>query len=122
MPALETGDGRILSWRIVGSGPPLLALEHLDLLGHSHGGFVAMGWGGTYPDLVGRLILADTAPRFTDVIRSRRLERVAAHQGEPYFEDAVAALQDQQAGNYSSDEELAGLYEREPRLLVARRA
>ena len=82
----------------MGSGPPLLALEHLDLLGHSHGGFVAMVWGGTYPDRVGRLILADTAPRFTDVIRSRRLERVAAHQGEPYFEDAVAALQDQQAG------------------------
>src|SRR4029078_8102834 len=29
-----------------------LGLERLDLLGHSHGGFVAMTWGGTYPDSV----------------------------------------------------------------------
>ena len=172
-------DGRTLSWREVGSGPPLLChpggpgcsslyfgelpelaaertlvmpdprgtgdsdrpaepsaydledyaadieavreqlgLERLDLLGHSHGGFVAMTWGGTYPDRVGRLVLASTAPRFTDVIRGLRLERVVSHQGQPYFEDAIAALQDQQAGKYADDEELAALYERAGRVLV----
>ena len=89
-----------------------LGLDKLDLLGHSHGGFVAMTWAGTSPDSVGRLILDSTAPRFTDEIRSRRMARVASHQGEPYFEDAVAALQDQQAGKYTSDAELAALYER----------
>ncbi len=173
MPSLRTDDGRRLSWREVGSGPPLLlhpggpgcsalhfgelpelaaertlilldprgtgesdrpsdpsayeledyaadieavrealGLERLDLLGHSHGGFVAMVWGGTYPERVGRLILANTTPRFTDAIRAIRMERVASHQGRPYFQEAVGALQEQQAGNYSSDDELIALYQR----------
>jgi len=89
-----------------------LGLERLDVLGHSHGGFVAMTWGGTYPDRVDRLVLAGTAPRFTDVIRGLRRDRVASHRGEPYFDDAIAALQDQQAGKYANDDELLALYER----------
>jgi len=89
-----------------------IGLERLDVLGHSHGGFVAMTWGGAYPDRVGRLVLASTAPRFTNVIRGLRQERVASHHGQPYFEEAIAALQDQQAGSYGSDQELAALYER----------
>jgi pimeloyl-ACP methyl ester carboxylesterase len=89
-----------------------LALDRLDLLGHSHGGFVAMAWAGRNPERVSRLVLASTAPRFTDAIRGLRMARVAEHQGAPYFEDAVAALQEQQAGHYSTDEELAALYER----------
>jgi pimeloyl-ACP methyl ester carboxylesterase len=89
-----------------------LGLDRLDLLGHSHGGFVAITWAGNNPERVGRLVLAGTAPRFTDGIRGRRMERFASHQGQPYFEHAVAALKDQQAGNYASDEELLALYER----------
>jgi pimeloyl-ACP methyl ester carboxylesterase len=89
-----------------------LGLERLDLLGHSHGGFVAMVWGGTYPERVGRLILANTTPRFTDAIRGLRMERVGLHQGQPYFQEAVGALQEQQAGNYATDGELVALYER----------
>ena len=89
-----------------------LGLERLDLLGHSHGGFVAMAWGGTYPDRVGRLILANTTPRFTDAIRQRRMEVGMAHQDQPYFQDALAALMDQQAGKYETDEELWALYAR----------
>jgi proline iminopeptidase len=179
VPSLTTSDGRMLAWREVGSGPPLVlhsggpgfssayfaeqpelaaertlvildprgtggsdrpaepggydleqyaadiealreavGLERLDLLGHSHGGFVAMTWAGTHPDRVGRLVLASTAPRFTDALRARRAERVASHQGRPYFEDAVAALADQQAGNYADDEELAALYARAGRVLA----
>jgi proline iminopeptidase len=89
-----------------------LGLEQLDVLGHSHGGFVAMAWAGAAPDRVGRLVLASTAPRFTDVIRGRRMERVMSHQTEHYFTDAIAALQQQQAGGYGSDEELAALFMR----------
>jgi pimeloyl-ACP methyl ester carboxylesterase len=96
-----------------------LGLDRLDLLGHSHGGFVAMTWAGTYPDRVGRLVLANTAPRFTDAIRERRMERVGEHRGQPYFEDGVAALMEQQAGNYSNDEELADLYVRAGSVLVS---
>jgi pimeloyl-ACP methyl ester carboxylesterase len=179
MPGLSTDDGRTLSWRELGSGPPLLChpggpgfsalyfgelpelaaertlllldprgtggsdrpgdasayaledyaadvealrehvgLERVDLLGHSHGGFVAMVWAGTHPDRVRRLVLADTAPRFADSIRARRRERVASHLGRPYFEDALAALQAQQAGQYADDDELRALYERAAPLLA----
>jgi proline iminopeptidase len=90
-----------------------LGVGRLDLLGHSHGGFVAMAWAGAHADRVGRLVLASTAPRFTDAIRSARMQRVAEHRGQPYFEDAVAALQAHQAGAYATDEELADLYRRE---------
>jgi pimeloyl-ACP methyl ester carboxylesterase len=95
-----------------------LGLDRFDLLGHSHGGFVAIVWAGTHPDRVGRLVLASTATRFTDEIRARRMEPIATHQGRPYFEDSIAALQDQQAGNYASDEELVALYERAGRVLM----
>ena len=87
-------------------------LDNVDLLGHSHGGFVAMAWAGAHPDRVGRLVLASTAPRFTDAIRGARMQRVAQHQGQPYFDDAIAALQAHQAGAYSTDYELADLYRR----------
>jgi proline iminopeptidase len=90
-----------------------VGLERLDLLGHSHGGFVAMAWAGDHPDRVRRLILASTAPRFTDAIRAARMQRVGEHRGQPYFEDAIAALQAHQAGEYETDEELAELYRRE---------
>jgi pimeloyl-ACP methyl ester carboxylesterase len=93
-------------------------LDTLDVLGHSHGGFVAITWAGTHPERVGRLVLAATAPRFTDAIRTRRRERVAAHVGQPYFADAMAALEAQQAGRYGSDTELAALYERAGPVLV----
>ena len=95
-----------------------LGLDTLDVLGHSHGGFVAITWAGTHPERVGRLVLASTAPRFTDAIRTRRRERVAAHAGQPYFADAVAALEDQQAGRYGGDAELMALYERAGPVLV----
>jgi proline iminopeptidase len=90
-----------------------VGLERLDLLGHSHGGFVAMAWAGTHPDRVGRLILANTTPRFTDAIRQARRARVVSHQGQPYFEDAMEAMRAHQEGRYESDEELSELYRRE---------
>jgi pimeloyl-ACP methyl ester carboxylesterase len=41
-----------------------LRLEQFDLLGHSHGGFVAIQYAATHPERVRRLVLAATAPRF----------------------------------------------------------
>jgi proline-specific peptidase len=96
-----------------------LALERLDLLGHSHGGFVAMTWASTYPQRVGRLVLANTAARFTDVIRAARAARLAQHEGQPYYADAAEALRLHSEGRYESDEELRELYRREARLLLA---
>ena len=95
-----------------------LGIDRLDLLGHSHGGFVAMAWAGRYPERVGRLILAGTTARFTDAIRARRQAIVASHAGRPYFDDALAALRDEQAGRYANDAELIALFERAGRLLA----
>ena len=95
-----------------------LGLDRLDLLGHSHGGFVAMAWAGAHPDRVGRLVLASTVPRFTDAVRQARRDRAASHHGQPYFEDAMAALQAHGRGLYETDEELAELYRRESVLFM----
>lgn len=96
-----------------------LGLERLDLLGHSHGGFVAMAWASAYPQRVGRLVLASTTARFSDAIRAARAARVASHEGQPYYADAVEALRLHAEGRYGSDEELRELYRREARLLLA---
>jgi pimeloyl-ACP methyl ester carboxylesterase len=96
-----------------------LGLERLDVLGHSHGGFVAMTWASAFPQSVGRLVLANTAARFTDAIRAARAARVAQHEGQPYYADAVEALRLHAEGRYASDEELRELYRREAPLLLA---
>ena len=71
-----------------------LEVDRLDVLGHSHGGFVAITWASSHPEYVGRLVLASTALRFTPEIRSARQAVVASHSGEPWFADAVAARED----------------------------
>lgn len=93
-------------------------LERLDVLGHSHGGFVAMTWAGTYPESVGRLVLASTAARFTRATRDGRARRIESHRGRPYYEDALAALAAHQEGRFADDAELSALYLREWRVLV----
>ena len=90
-----------------------LGIERLDVLGHSHGGFVAMPWAARHAEHVRKLVLASTAPRFTDEIRQARRDRVASHMGRPYFADAMQALQQREEGRYANDEELTGLYRRE---------
>jgi len=90
-----------------------LGLERIDLLGHSHGGVVAMAYAARYPDRVGRLILASTLARWAPEQESAMNEAMAAHKDEPWYEDALAALQAEQAGDFSSDEELGELAIRE---------
>jgi len=95
-----------------------LGLERLDLVGHSHGGFVAMTWAGVHPEHVGRLVLASTTARFSDEIRNARRKRVSQHEGKRYFPDAIDALRAHQEGRYANDEELADLYRREAPLFA----
>lgn len=96
-----------------------LGLDRIDLVGHSHGGFVAMNWAGNHPDRVGQLVLANTTPRFTDEIRERRARRLESHRGKPYFADALQAQQARAQGRYQSDEELADLFRRDWHLQIA---
>jgi proline iminopeptidase len=90
-----------------------LGLERISLLGHSHGGAVAIEYAARHPERVERLILASTLVRFA-AEHQRALEAgMAARQGEPWYADAAAALEAEEAGNFEGDEELAELVYRE---------
>jgi proline iminopeptidase len=90
-----------------------LALERFDLLGHSHGGVVALAYAARHPDRVERLILASTLARWAPEQEAAMEEAMASHADEPWYADAKAALETEQAGRFETDEELADLAFRE---------
>jgi pimeloyl-ACP methyl ester carboxylesterase len=90
-----------------------LGADRLDLLGHSHGGVVAMAYGAAHPSRVRRLVLMSTLPRFQVVQAAAMEEAMEARAGQPWYGDARAALEAEQAGEFGSDEELGDLVMRE---------
>ena len=90
-----------------------LGLERINLFGHSHGGIVAMAYAARQPDRVERLILASTLPRWAPEQEAAMGEMVASHANEPWYADAKAALDAEQAGDFETDEEMADLAFRE---------
>jgi proline iminopeptidase len=90
-----------------------LGLERMSVLGHSHGGVVAMDYAAKHPDQVERLILASTLPRWASEQEEAMQASIASHEGEPWYEDAKAALDAELAGDFSTDEELADIGLRE---------
>jgi pimeloyl-ACP methyl ester carboxylesterase len=83
-----------------------LGLERLLLLGHSHGGVVAIEYAATHPDNVERLILASTLPRHGPEQEAAMQRAVEARHGEPWYEDAVDALQTEAQGSFANGREL----------------
>lgn len=96
-----------------------LGLERLELLGHSHGGFVSMVYALEHPDRLDRLVLACTAPRFSDELRDEAQRAFAAHADRPWYADSVEAQRRRQGWEFTTPEEAAGLYAREVRLWFA---
>lgn len=90
-----------------------LGLERLLLLGHSHGGVVAQAYAAAYPHRVERLVLASTLARFGEEQERAMEAGMEARRGEPWYEDARAALEAEQAGDFATDEELHELALRE---------
>jgi proline-specific peptidase len=90
-----------------------LGLEQINLLGHSHGGIVALAYAARHPDRVERLILASTLARWAPEQEEAMEEAMASHADEPWYADARAALEAEQAADFASDEELADLAFRE---------
>jgi proline-specific peptidase len=97
-----------------------LGVERVSLLGHSHGGIVAMTYAARHPERVERLVLASTIPRFAPEQEQAAGAALDRHRDEPWFADALAAIEAEEAGDFGSDEELAALGRRFLPLYFAR--
>src|SRR3954464_14784226 len=86
-----------------------LGVEQLDLLGHSHGGVVALAYGAAHPGRVRRLIAADSLVRLHPEEQERLRSR---HRDEPWYDDALRALEQEDAGDYADDAELEAITRR----------
>jgi pimeloyl-ACP methyl ester carboxylesterase len=86
-----------------------LGLERMLLLGHSHGGIVAIDYAARHPEHVERLILASTAARFSAEQNAAMEEAMEARAGEPWYADARDAIATELEGEFGTDEELMAL-------------
>ena len=96
-----------------------LGQERMLLLGHSHGGVVAAAYAAAHPRRVEKLVLASTLARFSEEQIAAMEAAMEARSGEPWYEDARAALEAEQEGRFGGDEELAELVYRELPLYFA---
>lgn len=96
-----------------------LGLERMVLLGHSHGGVVAMAYAAEHPGRVRSLVLASTLARFGPEQEAAMHAGMEKRTTQAWCSDAMAALAEEQAGNFSNDEELAALVFREMPLYFA---
>jgi proline iminopeptidase len=97
-----------------------LGEEQIHLFGHSHGGVVAAAYAAMHPERVERLVLASTLAGFQAEQEEAMRAGVEARSGEPWYADAVATPEAEQAGAFNSDEELGELALREFPLYFAR--
>jgi proline-specific peptidase len=86
-----------------------LGEDRLNVFGHSHGGVVATAYAAEHPERVRRVVVADSLARLQpdemDEIMLRR-------RNEPWYEDARLALEQESAGEYENDAELAEITRR----------
>jgi len=86
-----------------------LGEERLNLLGHSHGGVVAVAYAAEHPKRVRRLVVANSLAR---VLADEMEPIMQMHEREPWYQDAREALELESASAYSTPEELAALTDR----------
>lgn len=83
-----------------------LGAEQFDLLGFSHGGMVAMAYAATFGERLRKLVLAGTLAVWGDEAQGAMERGIEARRGEPWFAEAQQAIEDEQAGEFSSVKEL----------------
>ena len=96
-----------------------LGLERMLLLGHSHGGMVAMAYAAAHPLRVRRLVLSSTLARFGPDQEAAMRTGMEKRLTQPWAGDAIAALEQEQAGQFESDQQLSELVFRELPLYFA---
>jgi pimeloyl-ACP methyl ester carboxylesterase len=97
-----------------------LGEERLLLLGHSHGSVVAQAYAAKHPARVRRLVLASALARFGPEQEAAMRAGMDMRSGQPWYPDAVAALDEEQEAKFTTDQELAALFFREFPLYFAR--
>lgn len=96
-----------------------LGLERMLLLGHSHGGVVAMAYAAQHPLRVRRLVLASSLARFGPEQERAMRAGMEKRATQPWAADAMAALEEEQAGEFVTDEQLSAIFLREIPLYFA---
>lgn len=97
-----------------------LGEERLLLLGHSHGSVVAQAYAAAHPARVRRLVLASALARFGPEQEAAMRAGMDRRSGQPWYQDAVAALEEEQDMKFTTDQELSALFFREFPLYFAR--
>jgi pimeloyl-ACP methyl ester carboxylesterase len=90
-----------------------LGLERMQLFGFSHGGIVAMAYAAAYPGRVRKLVLASTLARFGPEQQAAMRTGIEKRATQPWAKDAAAALEEEQKGDFKTDEQLSDLVYRE---------
>jgi proline-specific peptidase len=96
-----------------------LGLEQMNLMGFSHGGVVAQAYAAKHPGRVSKLVLASTLARFGSDQEAAMRAGMDKRSGQPWYQDAAAALQEEQDGKVLTDPEVAELVFREMPLYFA---
>jgi pimeloyl-ACP methyl ester carboxylesterase len=96
-----------------------LGEERLLLLGHAHGGVVAQVYASAYPERVRRLVLVSSLARFGQEQEAAMRAGMDKRSGEPWYPDAVAALDEEQEVTLVDDRQLTDLFFREIPLFFA---
>jgi pimeloyl-ACP methyl ester carboxylesterase len=97
-----------------------LGVEQFDLLGFSHGGIVAIAYAATFRSRVRRLVLACTLAVWGEEAEAAMQQGIEMRRGEPWFAEAAQAIAEEQAGEFSSVEELIANVQRQAPLYFHR--
>lgn len=83
-----------------------LGVDVFDLLGFSHGGIVAMAYAAAHRAHVRRLLLVDTLAVWGDEAEEAMHRGIEKRRDQPWFAAAAKAIEEEQAGAFSSVREL----------------